>query len=67
MDEYSEKFNKELENIKKNQMELKNTITEIKNTLEGLNSRLYDTEELEDSIVQITQAEQKKKKKLFFK
>ena len=41
-------------------MELKNTITEIKNTLEGLNSRLYDTEELEDSIVQITQAEQKK-------
>ena len=42
MDEYSEMFNKELENIKKNQMELKNTITEIKNTLEGLNSRLTE-------------------------
>ena len=30
MHEHSEKFNKELENIKKNQTELKNTITEIK-------------------------------------
>ena len=27
----------ELENIKKNQTELKNTINEIKNTLEGIN------------------------------
>ena len=34
-----------MENIKKNQMELKNTITEIKNTLEGINRRLDDTEE----------------------
>ena len=30
MDEHSEKFNKELENIKKNQTEPKNTITEVK-------------------------------------
>ena len=30
MDEYSKNFNKELESIKKNQTELKNTITEIK-------------------------------------
>ena len=29
MDEHSEKLNKELENIKKNQTELKNTITEV--------------------------------------
>ena len=29
MDEYIENFNKELEYIKKNQTELKNTITEI--------------------------------------
>ena len=29
MDEYSGKFNKELENTKKNQTELKNAITEI--------------------------------------
>ena len=35
MDEPSKKFNKELENIEKNQTYLKNTITEIKNTLEG--------------------------------
>ena len=33
-------FTKELENVKKNQTELKNTITKIKNTLEGINSRL---------------------------
>ena len=30
VDEYSENFNKELENTKKNQTELKNIITEIK-------------------------------------
>ena len=30
MDEHSEILNKEVENIKKNQSELKNTITEIK-------------------------------------
>ena len=45
MDEHSEKFNKELGNIKMNQTELKNTITEIKNTLGRINSRLHDTEE----------------------
>ena len=32
MDEHSENFNKGLENVKKNQIQLKNTITEIKNT-----------------------------------
>ena len=30
MGEHSEKFNKGLENMKKNQTELKNTITEVK-------------------------------------
>ena len=34
IDEYSKNFNKELENIKKNQSEQKNKITEMKNTLE---------------------------------
>ena len=42
---------------------MKNTITEMTNTLEGINSRLDDTEEwiseLEDGIVEITKAEQK--------
>ena len=45
MDEHSEKFNKELENIKKDHIELKNTIIEIQDTLEGINSKLDDTEE----------------------
>ena len=39
----------------------------MKNTLEGMNSRLDDTEvwisELEDRVVKITEAEQKKEKK----
>lgn len=41
--EHSESFNKELQNRKKNQTELENTITKIQNTLEGNNSRLNDT------------------------
>ena len=44
-EKHSEKFNKELENIKKNQTELKSAITEIKNTPESINSRLHDTKE----------------------
>ena len=46
---------------------MKNTITEIKNTLEGINYRLNDTEEwtseLEDRVVELTDVEQKRKKK----
>ena len=60
----------ELENIKKNQRELKNTIPKIKSKLERIHkytSRLDDTEEgiseMEDSVVEITQAKQKKEKK----
>ena len=48
MDEQSEKlgvFNQEIENIKNNQVENRNKINEIKNTLEGISSRLKDTEE----------------------
>ena len=54
-----------LEHIKKSQTEL-NTITKIKNTLDGITSTLDHTEEwisnLKDKLVEITQAEQKKKK-----
>lgn len=55
------------ENIKKDWPELKNIIKEIlKNTLEGINSRLEDTEEQisdpEDRVV-----EQQKEKKKHFK
>ena len=65
MEEHSEKFNKELENIQKNPTELRNTITEIKNAQEAINSRFDDTEEcisnLEDRLVEITKVEQKEK------
>lgn len=57
MGEQTEKFNKELENIKENRRDLKNTITEVKNTLEGIN-RFNNTEEHssdgEDRVVEIT-------------
>lgn len=42
--EHSENFNKETENIKKNQSVLKNTITEMK-THQRFNNRLDDAEE----------------------
>ena len=42
IDDHSENFNKELENIKKKQSELMNIITEVKNTLVGNNSMLHD-------------------------
>ena len=65
--EHSENFNKELENIKKNQWKLENTITEMKNTLERINRRLNGKEkcisDLEDRITEITQSEQRKKKR----
>ena len=46
-----------LENTKKNQTEMKTIVGEMKITLEGINSRLDDTEEqtnhLEDGVVKI--------------
>ena len=68
MEEHTENLNKELENIKKNQPELKTTITKVKNTLEGLNSRLDDTEHvsnLGDRIVKILWPEEQKKEEFF--
>ena len=62
MDELSQNFNKELENVKKNQSEMRNTILEVKNSLKGLNSRVDDPEEqiiqLEIRLEEINQAEQ---------
>lgn len=43
VEEHNENL-KELENIKKIQSELKDTVTEIQNTPEGINNRLGDTE-----------------------
>ena len=68
IDEHNENFNKEIENIKMIQSELKNSIIEMKNTLEGINSRLGYIEEhisdLKDRIIEITQSEQQKEKQI---
>ena len=46
---------------------MNNTINETKNSLEGINSRITESEErisdMEDKIVEITTAEQNKEKK----
>ena len=65
-----ERFNKDLEEIKKSQYIMNNAINEIKNTLEGTNSRTnsrtVDTEdrirEVEDIMVEINESERKKEK-----
>ena len=62
----SENYNKELEIIKKNQSELKNTITEMKNILERINGRQGNIEEcindLKARTMQIIQSEEQKEK-----
>ena len=59
-----EKFNKDLEEIKKSQSIMDNAINEIKSTLEATNSRITEAEdrisEVEDRIVEINEAERKK-------
>ena len=40
-----ERFNKDLEEIKKSQYITNNAINEIKNTLEGTNSRIMEAED----------------------
>ena len=63
-----ETFNKDLEELMSKQTMMNNTINEIKNSLEGINSRITEAEEwisdLEDKIVEITTAEQNKKKRM---
>ena len=59
-----EKFNKDLEEIKKSQSIMNNAITEIKSTLEETN-RITEAEdrisEVEDRMVEINEAEWKKR------
>ena len=61
-----ERFNKDLEEIKKSQYIMNNAISEIKNTLEATNSRITETEdriiEVEDRMVEINESERKKEK-----
>ena len=63
-----EKFNKDLEEIKKSQSIMSNAITEIKSTLEGTNSRITEAEyrvsDVEDRMVEINEAERKKEKRI---
>ena len=62
-----EMFNEDLEEIKKSQLKMNNAINEIKNTLEGTLSRITEAEdrlnEVEDTMVEINEAERKKEKR----
>ena len=66
IDKMQETFHKDVEELKRNQATMNNTINEIKNTLEGINSRITEAEErisdLEDKTMEITAKEQNKEK-----
>ena len=61
-------FNKDLEEIKKSQSIMNNTINEIKNTLEGTNRRIMEAEDrisgVEDGMLEINETERKKEKRI---
>ena len=63
-----ERFNKDLEEIKKSQYIMNNAVNEIKNTLEGNNRRIMEEEdrigEVEDRMVEINESERKKEKRI---
>ena len=62
-----ERFNKDLEEIKKSQYIMNNVINEIKNTLEGTNSRITEAEdrisEVEDRMVEMNERKKEKRTK----
>ena len=62
-----ERFNKDLEEIKKSQYIMSNAINDIKNILEGTNSRITEVGErigeVEDRMVEINEAQRKKEEK----
>ena len=68
IEKMQEMFNKDLEETKKSQLKMNNAINEIKITLEGIMSRITETEdrisEVEDKIVEINEAERKKEKRI---
>ena len=63
-----ERFNEDLEEIKKIQYIMNNAINSIKNSLEGTNSRITEAEdrisEIEDRMVEINESERKKEKRI---
>ena len=63
-----ERFNKDLEEIKKSQYIMNNGVNEIKNTLEGSNSRITGAEDriskVEDRMIEINETERKKERRI---
>ena len=63
-----ERFNKDLEEMKKSPYIMNNAINEIKNTLEATNSRITEAEdntsEVDDRMVEINETERKKEKRI---
>lgn len=65
MEELRGHFNEEVENVRKNQSEMRNTITEINNTSVQIDSILVNIEGiscLDDRIVEITKSEEQSEK-----
>ena len=62
-----ERYNKDLEEIKKSQYIMNNAINEIRNTLEATNSRITEAEdrisEVENRMVEINETKRKKELK----
>ena len=60
-----ERFNKDLEEIKKSQYIMNDAINEMKNMLEGTKSKITEAEdrisEVDDRMVEINETERKKK------
>ena len=65
IEKMQERFNKDLEEIKKSQYITNNAINEIRNTLEATNGRITEAEyrisEIEDRMVEINESEREKK------
>ena len=67
MEKMQEMFNKDLEEIKRSQSIMNNTITEIKNTLERRKSKTEAENrirEVEDRMVEVNEAERKNVKRI---
>ena len=69
MHEWGETFNKETENIRQYQTEIKelnNTTTKLKSSIEGFNKRLVEGSigELKDMTVEFIQSEEQKEKRI---
>ena len=64
LENMQERFNKDLEEIKKSQYIMNNAINEIRNTLEATNSRITEAKdrisEIEDRMIEISESERKK-------